>query len=227
MALLAPSILSADFARLAEEAAAVARGGARLLHVDVMDGHFVPNLTLGPAVVASLDAASDLFLDCHLMVSDPDPLIPAFVKAGADAVSVHVEAVPHLHRTIHLIRDEGARAGAVLNPATPLATLEDILPDLDYVLLMSVNPGFSGQKFIPHVLDKVRSLAETVSRRGLGTVIEVDGGVGADNARALAEAGAGMLVAGSAVFGGGRGEEEARRLTGLVAGLGRDPEWVP
>ena len=226
MALIAPSILSADFARLGEDAAAVARGGARLLHVDVMDGHFVPNLTLGPPVVASLRAASDLFLDCHLMVEEPDGVIPSFIKAGAGSVSVHVEAVRHLHRTVQLIHDGGARAGVALNPATPLVTLEDILPDLDYVLLMSVNPGFSGQKFIPGVMQKVQRLVAMIQEAGLETTIQVDGGVSAANAAALADAGAGLLVAGSAVYGGGQAEEAARNLGRLTAGRGREPEWV-
>jgi ribulose-phosphate 3-epimerase len=227
MALIAPSILSADFSRLREDVAAAARGGARLLHVDIMDGHFVPNITIGPPVVRSLNAATELFLDCHLMIENPDALIPAFAKAGADSISVHVEAVRHLHRTIQLIRTSGARAGAVLNPATPLNSLDDILPELDYVLLMSVNPGFGGQKFLPAVLDKVRDLAEALRRRKLDAVIEVDGGVDETNARDLAEAGAGLLVAGTAVFGGGEPEAAARKLSGLVAAHGGEPSWVP
>ncbi len=227
MALLAPSILSADFARLGEEAAAAARGGARMLHVDVMDGHFVPNLTLGPDVTRCLRQATDLFLDCHLMVSRPDDFIAPFAAAGASAISVHVEASTHLHRSVQLMRDAGVRAGVVLNPATPIHVLDDILPDLDYVLLMSVNPGFAGQTFIPGVLDKVRTLAGRIAQRGLATIIEVDGGVTEANARALAEAGAGMLVAGSAVFGGGQAEDAARRLVRLMDGVGAEPSWVP
>jgi len=227
MALIAPSILSADFARLGDAAASVGRGGARLLHVDVMDGRFAPNLTLGPPVVKSLNAATDLFLDCHLMVEEPDGLIPEFIAAGADSISVHVEAIRHLHRTLQLIRQGGARAGVALNPASPLVLIEDVLEDVDYVLLMSVNPGFSGQKFIPQVMDKVRRLADILAHRGLPTVIQVDGGVGQGNAAELAAAGAGLLVAGSAVFAGGDAEEATRRLTALTAGAGRDPEWVP
>jgi len=227
MALIAPSILSADFAALGAQAAAAARGGARLLHVDVMDGHFVPNLTLGPPVVASLNAATDLFLDCHLMVQEPDQVIPLFLAAGADGISVHVEAVRHLHRTMQLIRDGGARCGVAVNPATPLSHLEEILPEVDFVLLMSVNPGFPGQKFIPGVRDKVSRLAGMVTARGLGTIIEVDGGVGAGNAHDLAAAGAGLLVAGSAVFGQPDAEAAARRLTSLTRGIGPEPEWIP
>jgi len=227
MALIAPSILSADFASLGAQAAAVARGGARLLHVDVMDGQFVPNLTLGPPVVKSLNAATDLFLDCHLMVQEPDRVIPLFLAAGADGISVHIEAVRHLHRTVQLIRDGGARTGVALNPATSLGHLEDILPEIDFVLLMSVNPGFPGQKFIPQVLEKVRRLAGMVAERRLETVIEVDGGVGAGNAHDLAAAGAGLLVAGSAVFGQSDPEDAARRLTALTAAAGPDPGWIP
>lgn len=227
MALIAPSILSADFARLGDAAASVQRGGARLLHVDVMDGRFAPNLTLGPPVVKCLNAATDLFLDCHLMVAEPDGIIPDFIAAGADSISVHVEAVRHLHRTLQLIRQGGARAGVALNPASPLVLIEDVLADADYVLLMSVNPGFSGQKFIPRVMDKVRRLADILASRDLPAVIQVDGGVGEGNAAALAAAGAGLLVAGSAVFAGGDAEKAMRRLSALTAGAGRDPEWVP
>jgi ribulose-phosphate 3-epimerase len=195
--------------------------------VDVMDGRFAPNLTLGPPVVQSLHAASDLFLDCHLMVEEPDGIIPDFIAAGAGSISVHVEAIRHLHRTLQLIRQGGARAGVALNPASPLVLLEDVLADVDYVLLMSVNPGFSGQKFIPQVMDKVRRLADIVARRELPVVIQVDGGVGEGNAAELAAAGAGLLVAGSAVFGGGAPEEATRRLSALTAEAGRNPEWVP
>ena len=227
MALLAPSILSADFARLGEEVASAVRGGARLVHLDVMDGHFVPNLTLGPAVVTCLSRSTGLFLDCHLMIEDPGALIPSFIDAGANSISVHVEAVPHLHRTIHLIRDGGARAGVALNPATPIEAVDLILPDVDFVLVMSVNPGFGGQKFIPGSVDKIRALAERIRRRELAVAIEVDGGVSETNARDLAEAGAGLLVAGSAVFGGGETERKARRLSDLVDGVGERPEWIP
>ena len=227
MALIAPSILSADFARLADEAAAAARGGARLLHVDVMDGHYVPNLTIGPAVVRSLHAATPLLLDCHLMIENPDSLIPAFAEAGAGSITVHPEATRHLHRTVHLIKGHGARAGAALNPATPVSLLDDILPDLDLVLVMSVNPGFGGQSFLPGALGKVRDLAARRREGKLGFAIEVDGGIGADNAAAVAEAGAGLLVAGSAVFAGGKAEDAVRRLSPLAAPGAAPPGWIP
>jgi ribulose-phosphate 3-epimerase len=201
-AALAPSILSADFARLAEEIAAVTEGGAGLLHLDVMDGHFVPNLTIGPPVVASVRKVTSLPLDVHLMIEGPDRYIERFIDAGADMISVHQEAVPHLHRTVHLIRDRGALAGVALNPATPLATLDDILPDLDHVLLMSVNPGFGGQKFLPAVVPKIEALRDRLAARKLRARIEVDGGVADDNLPALLRAGATLFVAGSAVFDG-------------------------
>src|SRR5688572_12811728 len=171
--LLAPSILSADFSRLAEEIHAVEKAGVRMLHVDVMDGHFVPNLTIGPPVVASLRAVTSLKLDTHLMVEHPDRLLEAFVEAGADMISVHAEACPHLHRTVSSIRSASREAGVVLNPATPLHVLDEILPDVDYVLLMSVNPGWGGQKFIPRVKDKVAALRRRIDEAGLGVRIEV------------------------------------------------------
>ena len=214
---LAPSILSADFARLADAIAAAAAGGARLLHVDVMDGHFVPNLTLGPPVVAAVDRATDLPLDVHLMIEDPDRYIESFVRAGADMISVHQEAVPHLHRTVALIHECGAAAGVALNPATPIGTLHDILPFLDYVLLMSVNPGFGGQTFIPTVLDKVGALRAMIDAGGRDVKIEVDGGVGPDNIVELRRRGVDIFVAGSAVFDGGDPEGRARRLVDLLA----------
>jgi len=210
--ILAPSILSADFARLAEQVAAAARGGAGVLHVDVMDGHFVPNITLGPPVVKSLRRATPLPLDVHLMIENADRYLDAFIDAGASWISVHQEAVPHLQRVVAHLRGRGVRPGVVLNPATPIATLEEILPELDYVLVMSVNPGFGGQKFLPASLDKVRRLREAVVRRGLGTEIEVDGGVDRGNARALVQAGADVLVAGSAVFSHGDPEAAVRAL---------------
>jgi ribulose-phosphate 3-epimerase len=212
MTLLAPSILSADFGRLADEVARVERGGAGVLHVDVMDGHFVPNITLGPPVVKSLRKATQLPLDCHLMIENADRYVDAFVDAGASWISLHVEALPHLHRTITHLKGRGIRTGVALNPSTPLAALEEILPELDYVLVMSVNPGFGGQSFIPSSIDKVRRLARQIGERGLRTQIEVDGGVDASNARALIAAGAEILVAGSAVFGKGDPEAAARRL---------------
>ena len=227
VALLAPSILSADFAHLADEVNAVASAGARLVHVDVMDGHFVPSLTLGPPIVAALSRTTRSFLDCHLMVENPDTLIPAFVVAGAGSISVHVEAVAHLHRTIQLIKSHGVRAGVALNPATPVEAVDVILPDLDFVLVMSVNPGLGGQQFIPCSIDKIRTLAGRIAERGLSTTIEVDGGVVEANARELAAAGAGLLVAGSAVFGKGEASAATRRLIGAVGDAGPTPGWVP
>jgi ribulose-phosphate 3-epimerase len=210
--ILAPSILSADFARLGEEIAAAERGGAGLVHVDVMDGHFVPNITLGPPVVRSIRRATTLPLDVHLMIENADRYLDAFVDAGANWISVHQEAVPHLQRAVSHLRQRGVRPGVVLNPATPIGTLEEILPELDYVLVMSVNPGFGGQKFLPGSLEKIRRLRAQVVERGLQTLIEVDGGVDAGNARALVQAGAEVLVAGTAVFGEGDPEAAARRM---------------
>ena len=201
MVQIAPSILAADFARLGEEVAQVEAAGADLLHVDVMDGHFVPNLTIGPPVIKALDAVTRLPLDVHLMVCEPDALLPAFIEAGSDNLTVHVEACRHLHRTIQTIKDAGVRASVVLNPATPLYALEEILPELHMVLLMSVNPGFGGQRFIPSTLDKIRALKQQIIARGLHVAIEVDGGVNPSNARAIRDAGADVLVAGTAIFG--------------------------
>lgn len=210
--ILAPSLLAADFGHLAEELARVERGGAGLIHVDVMDGHFVPNLTMGPAIVAAVRRNTHLPIDVHLMIERPDQYVESFVAAGASWVSIHVEADPHLHRTTARIREKGARPGVVLNPATPLSALDEVLPLVDYVLLMSVNPGFGGQTFIPSTLAKIARLRDEVRARGLHTLIEVDGGVDLQNARALVEAGADVLVAGSAVFGRGNGEGAARDL---------------
>jgi ribulose-phosphate 3-epimerase len=210
--ILAPSILSADFARLGEEIAAAERGGAQAVHVDVMDGHFVPNITLGPPVVKGIRKATALPLDVHLMIENADRYLDAFVDAGASWISLHVEALPHLQRSVAHLRGRGVRAGVALNPATPLSALEEILPEVDYVLVMSVNPGFGGQKFIAGSLDKVRRLRRQIAERGLATRIEVDGGVDATNVRALCEAGADILVAGQAVFGAGDAERDARRL---------------
>jgi ribulose-phosphate 3-epimerase len=210
--ILAPSILASDYARLADQVAAAGRGGAQLVHVDVMDGHFVPNITLGPPVVASLHKATPLPLDVHLMIENADRYLQAFVDAGAAWISLHQEAVPHLQRQVAFLRERGIRAGVALNPATPLATLDEILPELDYVLVMSVNPGFGGQKFIPATLEKIRRLHAILRDRGLKAQIEVDGGVDLGNIRALVEAGAEVLVAGSAVFGHGDPEAAARRL---------------
>ena len=210
--ILAPSLLSADFSRLGEEAARAARGGAGALHVDVMDGHFVPNITLGPPIVRSLRKATELPLDCHLMIENAERYLDAFVDAGANWVSLHVEALPHLERAVAHLRERGVRPGVALNPATPLSSLDEILPELDYVLVMSVNPGFGGQHFLPRSLDKIRRLKERISREGLKVAIEVDGGVDLGNARALVEAGADILVAGSAVFSGGDPEAASRAL---------------
>ena len=210
--ILAPSILSADFGRLAEEIAAAERGGAGLVHVDVMDGHFVPNITVGPPVVKAVRKATRLPIDCHLMIENADRYVDAFADAGASWISLHVEALPHLERTVAHLRERGVKPGVALNPATPLASLEEILPELGYVLVMSVNPGFSGQRFIPSSLDKIRRLRAQLQARGLTTTIEVDGGVDASNIRSLAEAGAEVFVAGNAVYGGGDPEAAARRL---------------
>ena len=197
---IVPSILSADFARLAEEIARVERTGIELLHVDIMDGHFVPNLTMGPPVVASIRKVTKLKLDLHLMIEDPDTYAPMFIQAGADLISVHQEACRHLDRTLRLIRSEGARPGVVLNPATPIGTLEDVLDLVDHVLIMSVNPGFGGQEFIPRSLDKIRALAAIRQQHRLNFAIEIDGGVSRENVETIVRAGCDWLVAGSAVF---------------------------
>lgn len=199
--MIAPSILSADFSRLGEEIDAVVKAGADVIHVDVMDGHFVPNITIGPLVVKAAKKATYLPLDVHLMIEDPDTYLEDFAAAGADWITVHVETCNHLHRTIHKIKEMGKKAGAVLNPATPLETLDYILDDLDLVMLMSVNPGFGGQSFIPSTIEKIRTLKKMIEKRGLDTGIEVDGGISPETIGAVAEAGANIFVAGSAVFG--------------------------
>lgn len=198
---LAPSILSADFAALGEAIRVAERGGADIIHVDVMDGRFVPNITVGPPVVRSLAKVATRPLDVHLMIEQPERHVGAFVEAGAALVSVHVEVSPHLHRTLHYIRSLGAKAGAVLNPATSISTLEEVAGEVDYVLVMSVNPGFGGQAFIPSSLDKIRRLRAMLDRAGNPAPIEVDGGVDTTNVAALVEAGARILVAGHAIFG--------------------------
>lgn len=197
---IAPSILSADFTRLAEAIASVRAGGAKILHVDVMDGHFVPNITIGLPVVRSIRKATDMTIDTHLMIDEPGRYAVEFVKAGADMVSVHVEADAHLQRTLTAIKDAGAKPGIALNPATSLETLTEGLPYADFVLLMSVNPGFGGQKFVPTMLDKLRRLKEMIMDRGLPIEIEIDGGINASNVADIAAAGANIVVAGSAVF---------------------------
>jgi ribulose-phosphate 3-epimerase len=209
---LAPSILSADFARLGEQVRAAGEGGASVIHVDIMDGHFVPNLTIGPPVVRSLRKATELPLDCHLMIEDPDQYIPYFAEAGADWISVHQEACRHLNRTLYLIKGQDCLAGVVINPATPVSTLEEVLDIADYVLVMSVNPGFGAQKFIPATLHKMRRLAEIRSERGLNYRIEVDGGVALDTVADVVRAGAEILVAGNAVFGKGDPKKNAQDL---------------
>lgn len=198
--LIAPSILSADFARLGDEIEAIEKGGADWVHVDVMDGHFVPNITIGPPVVTSVRKITGLPLDVHLMIEDPDRYIASFAEAGADIITVHVEAATHLHRSIQFIKDQGCKAGVSLNPATPLSALDYILPQLDMVLIMSVNPGFGGQKFIPAVLPKIRHLRELILEGGLEVEIQVDGGVNRSTIVEAAEAGANIFVAGNAVF---------------------------
>lgn len=201
MPLIAPSILSADFTQLGKEIQAVESAGADWIHVDVMDGHFVPNITMGPLVVEAVRRTTALPIDVHLMIDNPDQYIQAFAEAGADYISAQVETCPHLHRTVHSIKENGAKAGAVLNPATPLSSLDWVLADLDFVLIMSVNPGFGGQKFIPASLEKVRELRMRIDRNGLHTLIEIDGGINSRTVAQVVSAGADVLVAGSAVFG--------------------------
>jgi ribulose-phosphate 3-epimerase len=198
---IAPSILSADFGRLGEQVAAAEAGGADCIHCDVMDGHFVPNMTIGPLVVEAVQRATSLPIDVHLMIERPERYIPAFVKAGASTISVHGETCPHLHRTVQQIRELGARPGVALKPATPLNTLDEILPELDMVLVMTVNPGFGGQAFIEAMCDKVRRLRERVRRQGLDMDVEVDGGINVETIGRIVEAGANVLVAGSAIYG--------------------------
>ena len=209
---IAPSILSADFSRLGEEIKAAERGGAGLIHVDVMDGHFVPNITIGPLVVKAARRATNLPLVCHVMITVPDRYIADFARAGASMISVHVEACVHLHRTLAAIRELGCSPGVVLNPATPLVSIEEALPFVDYVLVMSVNPGFGGQSFIVAALDKIRRLRVMIDSRGFKTHIEVDGGIDSNNAAEVVRNGAEWLVAGSAVFGNGTPEEATRAL---------------
>ncbi len=220
---LLPSILSADFAHLAEEVFAAERGGGTVIHVDVMDGHFVPNITLGPPVVKCLRKATKLPLDCHLMIEEPDEYIAAFADAGADWVSVHYEACRHLHRSLALIGEHGMKPGVVINPATRVNLLKEILPMVHHVLVMSVNPGFGGQSFIEFSLDKIKQLVELRRELGLAFRIEVDGGVAHETVKRIVQAGAELLVAGNAVFGGGRPEEDARALLAAARQAAGEP----
>jgi ribulose-phosphate 3-epimerase len=213
---LAPSILAADFAALGEQIAAVERGGADFIHVDVMDGHFVPNITVGPPVVRSLKRIARVPLDVHLMISEPDRYIEAFAEAGAGMISVHVEATPHLHRTVSHIHGFGLKAGVVLNPATPVSSLEEIAPDADYVLVMSVNPGFGGQTFIPRSESKVRAVRALLDRTGSRAAIEIDGGIDPETVARVVAAGVEILVAGSAIFHTPDPETAARELKALA-----------
>ena len=209
---IAPSILSADFAALGSGIAAVERGGADLIHVDIMDGHFVPNLTMGPPVVTSIRKVAKVPLDVHLMIEDPDRYIEAFVRAGAAMISVHLEVLPHLHRTIQYIKELGAKAGVALNPSTPVGMLEEIAGDLDHVLVMSVNPGFGGQTFIPRTESKIQAVRALLDRQSSHAAIEVDGGIDTSNAARVVAAGATILVAGSAIFGAADPEGATRAL---------------
>jgi len=209
---IAPSILSADFTRLAEEIDAIKTGGATILHFDVMDGRFVPNITIGLPVLKSVRRATEMTIDCHLMIVEPNRYAADFVKAGANMVSVHVEADAHLQRTLTAIREAGGQAGAAINPATPLSSLEEALPFADYIVLMSVNPGFGGQKYIHTSTDKLRRLRRMINERGLPTRIEVDGGVDASNIDKVVEAGAEIIVSGTGVFGKGNPTEGVKEL---------------
>jgi ribulose-phosphate 3-epimerase len=216
MVQISPSILSADFSRLADEIRAAEAAGAHMLHVDVMDGHFVPNITIGSPVVASLRKATRLPLDVHLMIEDPDKFLVDFVEAGADILTVHYEASVHLHRTVQRIKEHGVKAGVSINPSTPVSCLEDILHDVDMVLLMSVNPGFGGQEFIPRTMDKIRALKTMIADAGLQPLIEVDGGIKPSNARDVAAAGADILVMGSAFFGSADYRATMETLNGIL-----------
>ncbi|OGQ85143.1 MAG: ribulose-phosphate 3-epimerase [Desulfobacula sp. RIFOXYA12_FULL_46_16] len=200
MGIIAPSILSADFTRLGEELKAIEQAGADWIHIDVMDGHFVPNITYGPIMVEACKRASNLVLDVHLMIEKPDLIIPDFAKAGADYISVHAEACIHLHRSLQLIKSLGVKSGVALNPATPLSSIEYVMDQLDFILIMSVNPGFGGQKFISSSIDKIRLLSNQLKERNLKTLIQVDGGINKDTIKAVSEAGASSFVAGSAIF---------------------------
>lgn len=214
MVKIAPSILSADFAKLGEEILDVEKGGADYIHIDVMDGHFVPNITIGPLIVEAIRPITKLPLDVHLMIENPDHYVEAFAKAGSDYITVHVEACRHLHRTIQHIKSFGVKAGVVLNPATPVESIQHIIGDIDMVLLMSVNPGFGGQKFIPEVLPKIRKVKEMADQKGLTIEIEIDGGVNPETAKLCIEAGANVLVAGSAIY----NEKDRTKAISLIRG---------
>jgi len=217
---IAPSLLSADFGALATDVAKVERGGADLLHLDVMDGHFVPNITFGPLVVRAVHKVATVPLDVHLMIEDPDRYIEAFVEAGAARIAVHAEVLPHLHRTVHLIKQLGALAGVAINPSTPVGALEEIAADVDYVLVMSVNPGFGGQTFIPRSESKVRAVRQLLDRGGSAAPIAIDGGIDSSNAARVVAAGAEILVAGQAIFGQGDAERATRDLRATASGGG-------
>jgi len=227
--LIAPSILSADFAALGDAIAAAERGGADLIHVDVMDGHFVPNITIGPPVVKSISRVAKIPLDVHLMITDPDRYIDAFADAGAAMISVHVEVLPHLHRTIHAIKALGVRAGVVLNPATPTVILEHVATDVDYVLIMSVNPGFGGQTFIPHSESKVRKVRALLDRSGNPAPVEIDGGIDQKNVARVVASGASIIVAGSAIFHASDPEQATRELkaAAVAAAASAPHEMMP
>jgi ribulose-phosphate 3-epimerase len=218
--LIAPSLLSADFARLGEDIAAVERGGADLLHVDVMDGHFVPNLSIGPPVVRAIHRVATIPLDVHLMLDNPDDYLTAFIDAGASRITVHVEVLPHLHRTLQVLRNAGVKAGVAINPSTPVVALEEIAGDVDQVLLMSVNPGFGGQTFIPRSESKIRAVRALLDAAGNDAPVSVDGGVDRSNAHRIVAAGAGILIAGQAIFGSGDAERATRDLRMQVEGSG-------
>jgi ribulose-phosphate 3-epimerase len=210
---IAPSILSADFTRLGDEIRAIDAGGAEYIHIDVMDGHFVPNISIGPLVVSAIRPITNKVLDVHLMIAPADPYLSAFAKAGADSITVHAEAGPHLHRSLQAIRAEGKRAGVAINPATPVSALEHVINDVDLILIMSVNPGFGGQKFIPEALTKVAQARALIGNRPID--LEVDGGVTVDNAKALADAGADLFVAGTSVFAGNDPTTYASRISAI------------
>lgn len=218
--LIAPSILSADFSSLATDVAAVERGGADLLHLDVMDGHFVPNITFGPLVVRAIHKVATVPLDVHLMIEDPDSYIDAFVEAGAARIAVHLEVLPHLHRTVQLIKQSGVLAGVAINPTTPVGDLEEIAGDLDFVLVMSVNPGFGGQTFIARSESKVRAIRQLLDRAGSRAQITIDGGIDASNAARVVAAGVDILVAGQAIFGSDNAEQATRDLRAAASGSG-------